>query len=403
MALGSEAAFRYISPAMSILRLQCPVQHYAWGSTESIPKLLNQENPSGQPWAELWMGAHPKSCATLADGSSLADFIESEPTRILGASSTLNDGKLPFLFKILAADRAVSIQCHPNKAQAREGFAQEAAGGLAINAPDRNYRDQNHKPEFIVALEEFWALKGFRQIDEIASLYRAAGLRSLEPCLALLDQNDLEGFFAALLACDTSTTLEALRELREGLDRLPAEESRWSRVLLEQHPEDIGATAALLLQLVRLERDQGLYLRTGELHAYLSGTALEISASSDNVLRCGLTPKHVDPDELLRVLRFEVKAPKILEPAKDESVFGYTTPSKEFQLAFVELTDQPATVAVDSPLILLCLNGKAAIKSGDTSLELSAGQTAFCPADSKSFSVSGSGRLHIASTPAPQG
>ncbi len=361
-----------------IVALDCTVQTYAWGSQESIPKLLGKPNPNGEPWAELWMGAHHKAPSTVPDGRSLADYIAERPAERLGGTAT----SLPFLFKILAADGPLSIQCHPNKAQAEAGFAREEEAQIAIDAPHRNYRDANHKPELIVALEEFWALKGFRSPEQIASLMRVAGIRSLESELNdLLGHGGLKPFFAALLGLDAKATQIALGELSKGLDALPPAEARWSSELLARYPTDQGALAALVLQLVRLEPGEALYLGAGELHAYLRGTGLEIMANSDNVLRGGLTPKHVDVAELLRVLRFEHKPVEVLAATGVGAIRRFSTPCPEFSLGRAIVAGQPIRLpSHQHAQIVLCLGAGIDLSSGDDTLALPRGGVAFVSA-----------------------
>ena len=384
---------------MPILPIACTVQNYAWGSTSSIPARLKQENPEQLPWAELWMGAHPKACSTMPDGQSLADFIAADPGARLGKAGQEFGDALPFLFKILAAAQPLSIQCHPNRQQAQAGYDAEDAAGLATLAPNRNYRDRNHKPELIVALEEFWALKGFRAPEEIRRLFAQASVRSIDPLLnALAGEGGLRAFFGGLLALSDEDKQETLRQLCAGVANLPKPEARWTRELLQRYPEDIGATAALVLRLVELDAGQGLYLGAGELHAYLQGTGLEIMANSDNVLRGGLTPKHVDAQELMRILRFEHEELQILEPITEGAVARYQTPCREFALSCVRLPRSPAHEhAVVSATILLCLGGSAALSWQGGSLSLAEGEVAFCTADTGQVSMRGNAQLWIAS------
>lgn len=390
---------------MAVVPLRCAVQHYAWGSTTSIPALTQRSNPDQSPWAELWMGAHPKACSTLPDGQSLSDYIQGDPRSLLGEAAAAFGNKLPFLFKILAAAQPLSIQCHPNLEQARAGFAAENAAGIALDASERNYRDENHKPELIVALEEFWALKGFRNPEEIRRLLQLAEVKSLNPLLSLLDgDTGLSDFFRELMTIDDEGRSAALDELRAGVSKLPDAESRWTGEILRQYPTDIAATAPLVLQLVQLQAGQGLYLGAGELHAYLQGTGLEIMANSDNVLRGGLTPKHVDVDELMRVLNFEHHPPQLLAPlpdaaGNDSRLKTYPTPSREFTLSEVQLRDDTAFEYVPhSASIFLGLGGTSEFRWGeDQSLSLGEGGVAFASANTGQVKMHGSARLWIAS------
>ncbi|MCP4448458.1 MAG: mannose-6-phosphate isomerase, class I [Myxococcales bacterium] len=363
--------------------LHCPVQHYAWGSKTSIPRLLGKDSPQLEPWAEMWMGAHQKAPSLLEGGTSLADFIAKAPAKTLGTEAF--GPTLPFLFKILAANAPLSIQCHPNKAQAEAGFAAEQAAGVPLNARNRNYRDRNHKPELIVALEEFWALKGFRDPADIAELFSKAKLHSATPLLELLTgQDGLRNFYASLLGLAPEATRTLLSELERGLDGLPEDEAQWSRKLLSLYPDDQSATSALVLQLVVLQEGEGLFLGAGELHAYLSGTGLEIMANSDNVLRGGLTPKHVDPTELLRVLHFGHPPIEVLRAEGSGPVRHFESPCDEFFLEHLHLdAGASAQYEPSSPRaqIWLCLGAGVQLHWGSGSLALAQGEVAFVTAN----------------------
>jgi mannose-6-phosphate isomerase len=388
---------------MTVLPLHCTVQHYAWGSKTSIPKLLGVDTPQNEPWAEFWMGAHPKAPSKLHDGTSIVDFIAANPTAALG-----REGTLPFLFKILAAEGPLSIQCHPNKTQAEAGYAREEALGIPKDAPNRNYRDANHKPELIVALEEFWALKGFRSPDAIAQLFQRAQMHSASPLLeALAGAGGLRAFYTGLLGLDSQATTQLLTELARGLGNLPKPEARWSQGLLARYPHDQGATSALVLQLVQLEAGQALYLGAGELHAYLRGTGLEIMANSDNVLRGGLTPKHVDPAELQSVLRFEHEPIHILNAEGTTSLRDYKTSCPDFALSRMTLERSSSSELVPtspSAQIWLNLGDETELQWGTETTHLARGGVLFVTANSPSIEVIGRDTravdLWIASYPA---
>ncbi len=375
---------------MSIHALHCPIQHYAWGSTSSIPQITGHANAENTPWAEMWIGAHPKASSSLHSGQSLAAFLQER-----------GDSPLPFLFKILAAENALSIQCHPDKGQAEAGFAKEERAWIAIDAKNRNYRDRNHKPELIVALSEFWALKGFRKSEDIVALFGRAGVSAAGKLLQELHSSGLERFFTGLLALDDATRTSLLGELAAGLSNLPPDEARWTRELLSLYPGDIGACAALFLELVRLQPGDALFLGPGELHAYLSGTGLELMASSDNVLRGGLTPKHVDPSELSAVLAFQSLPLEVLRPQQGpaQGLQYYRTPAPDFRLQFADLLPgESIKISPQSDQLLLCIGGSSQITTGGRTVSLSPGQAAFCTRDTTEYLASGDGRLWIAST-----
>ena len=384
---------------MPVLLLECAVQNYPWGSTESIPRLLQRPNPNNKPWAELWMGAHPRAPSTLASGQSLADYIaEDSPARL---GHQVAGATLPFLFKILAAQSPLSIQCHPTRQQAEAGFDAEERAGIPIDARQRNYRDRNHKTELIVALEEIWALKGFRAPEEIVDLFRRAQVLSLQAALGELEAGgELATFYQGLLAMPESDKQQALTELAQGAGQLPEAVAYWTGEFMRLYPGDIGACSALLLRLVQLAPGQALYVDAGELHAYLRGTGLEIMANSDNVLRGGLTRKHVDLAELMRVLRFEYPELDIVEPQVHGALSSYNTPSSEFALSCLGLGGVPThSLSVSSASIILSLGGSAQLGWKGGSLSLGCGQVGFCSADTQELEIAGDAQLWIATIP----
>jgi mannose-6-phosphate isomerase len=396
--------------AASALRLEPAAQHYDWGSPDAIPKLLGRA-PDGRPWAELWLGAHPRAPSLVERAGSLVPLdrvIREAPVEVLGARTARNHNeRLPFLFKVLAAARPLSIQCHPDRQQARAGFAQENARGIPLDAPNRCYRDDSDKPELIVALTRFSALKGFRSPAAIRARLVSAGADSVVAALDGLDLADhgtwLRRFFRALMTLRGGprvSTLRAVRSWAEGHDQL---EARWVRMLLERYPEDLGVLAPLFLEPVILNPGQGLFLPPGELHAYVEGTGLEVMASSDNVLRGGLTSKHVDLDELMRVGRYAPSPPAVLEPETTTSGWhGYRTPPGPFQLltgsvASGRTLERRDRDAVD---VVLCTEGRLRLapETGD-SLALAQGQAALVPAAVGPYRVGGEGAIAVVTVP----
>ena len=302
-------------PGIQILRN--PVQRYAWGSRTAIPALLGQPPiPATEPpVAEVWMGAHPSApsrVVRLGDDVGL-DWLAADEPGLLGARVADRFGRLPFLLKVLAADRSLSIQCHPDPAAARRGYEREERLGVPIGARERSYRDASHKPELLVALGPFEALVGFRQPDDIRERLSRAGARELDAALAGLDHDGgLAGFLASVLRLDAAASAAMLGRAGERLAGDAGAEAACFRRLRSEHPGDPAALAPLFLNLVELAADQAIYLDAGVLHAYLRGTGLEIMASSDNVLRGGLTDKHIDVDELCAVLFARPSAPPVL-------------------------------------------------------------------------------------------
>lgn len=350
--------------------------------------------PSEHPEAEIWLGAHPADPAyLLGDGSpkSLLEAIDENPRLELGAETAhVYGGRLPFLLKLLAADEPLSLQAHPSSDQAKEGFAREESRRVPIDSPVRNYRDASHKPELIVALTEFHALAGFRCPRQTVEFIDALDVSALSGYRSLLaDQPDDAGLRTVFTSWITlpGPALDALLPLvADGCIRYLSTtahqdggrfvaEARTLLELGESYPGDAGVLAALLLNRVTLSPGQGLYLAAGNLHAYLSGTGVEVMANSDNVLRGGLTPKHVDVPELLRVLDFEPAEVEMLEP--DVGSGGpvlYRTPAPEFELSRSVLSGG-ASVSFDgdSPRILLCTAGRVVIGGGDLEYVLEQG------------------------------
>lgn len=393
--------------------LQNTIQYYAWGSPTAIPDLLGQQNPSGKPWAELWMGAHPKAPSRLnRDGRwmSLIETIQAHPDEILGRKVALRfDHKLPYLFKVLAASKPLSIQAHPNLEQAQSGFSSENEKNIPLNAPNRNYKDDNHKPECICALTRFFALKGFRAITEIISLLEAACPVSLahevQRLKANSDSKGLKNFYGGLLNLESAKQTRAVNEALQNLGHISDPNIVfWMKRLAREYPSDTGILTPILLNLIRLEPGQALYLPAGELHAYLEGLGIELMANSDNVLRGGLTPKHIDLPELLRVVQFEPRPIRILKTEKrSECETVFLTPAREFVLSVVNVSGQaeyrgPLSRSAE---ILLCTDGEAVIRdlAGASRLEIKKGDSILVPAAVAGYRISGSAVLYKAGTP----
>jgi mannose-6-phosphate isomerase len=371
--------------------LDNPVRAYAWGSRTVIADLLGQPMPSAHPQAELWFGAHPADPSHLvhADGgrTSLLEALRSDPKQLLGRERTERwDGTLPFLLKVLAADEPLSLQAHPSLEQARSGCAREDAAGIPRDAPDRNYRDANHKPELICALTTFHALVGFREPATTVRLLRELEVPELAGHAELLagqpDANGLRALFTTWITLPQSMLDMLVPALQDGCVKLAGDDGEFSteaRTVLELselYPGDAGVLAALLLNRVTLEPGEALYLPAGNLHAYLSGAGVELMANSDNVLRGGLTPKHVDVPELLRVLDFGAAPPPVLVGVAEDGWLRYDTPAEEFLLRRLH-ADAPSTgptaVPDGGPRILVCTAGSACVRSEGGSLLLGRG------------------------------
>jgi mannose-6-phosphate isomerase len=374
-------------------RLDNTIRPYAWGSPTAIPHLLGVE-PTGEPQAEMWMGAHPGAPSRTARGT-LVEVIDADPERELGARAVAKFGpRLPFLLKILAAGAPLSLQVHPNLEQAKEGYEDEERRRIPIDAPHRNYKDANHKPELICALTEFDGLCGFRDPIQAAGLLDGLGVDSLKPYVDLLHAHPedaaLREVLTAVLTADPEEMAHTVAEATAACTRLGGDYAPYAD-LAHHYPGDPGVIAAMLLNHVRLQPGEALFLGAGIPHAYLSGLGVEIMANSDNVLRCGLTPKHVDVPELLRVVRFEAGDPGVLRPeASPDGEEVYETPIDEFRLSRYVLPEGGTAhdLTLDIPQILLCTAGT--VRVGEH--ELRPGQSVFVPAGERA-EVSGAGTV----------
>ncbi|MFF2655593.1 mannose-6-phosphate isomerase, class I [Streptomyces sp. NPDC058045] len=388
-------------------RLDNTIRPYAWGSTTALPHLLGTE-PTGEPQAEMWMGAHPGAPSHTPRGP-LDTVIAADPDRELGTATTARFGpRLPFLLKLLAAGAPLSLQVHPDLAQARAGHADEERRGIPLDAPHRTYKDANHKPELICALTPFDGLCGFRRPTATADLLDRLGVDSLKPYVDLLhahpESDALREVLTAVLTADPAAVDTTATETAAACTRLAADPATPGAAhyaayaqIARHHPGDPGVLAAMLLNHVRLQPGEALYLGAGVPHAYLGGLGVEIMANSDNVLRCGLTPKHIDVPELLRIVRFEATDPGILRPtatADGEEI--YATPADEFRLSRQALPADPArTLTAATPQILLCTEGTAHLGSA----ELTPGHSVFVPAG-EPVTATGPGILFRATVPA---
>ncbi|WP_030615744.1 mannose-6-phosphate isomerase, class I [Streptomyces achromogenes] len=374
-------------------RLDNTIRPYAWGSPTAIPQLLGAE-PTGEPQAEMWMGAHPGAPSRTPRGT-LVEVIEADPERELGARAVARFGpRLPFLLKILAAGAPLSLQVHPDLEQARAGYAEEERRGVPIDAPHRNYKDANHKPELICALTEFDGLCGFRDPVQAAGLLDGLGVDSLKPYVDLLrahpEDAALREVLTALLTADPEEMAHTVAEATAACTRLGGAYAPYAGIA-HHYPGDPGVIAAMLLNHVRLQPGEALYLGAGIPHAYLNGLGVEIMANSDNVLRCGLTPKHVDVPELLRIVRFEPSDPGVLRPeASPEGEEVYETPTDEFRLSRYVLPEGGTSrdLTGDTPQILLCTAGT--VRAGEH--ELNPGRSVFVPAGEQA-EISGTGTI----------
>jgi mannose-6-phosphate isomerase len=399
---------------LTIGLLKNPVQKYAWGSTTAIQELLGEKDFSPEPVAELWMGAHPRSPSLVnyrGQWISLADLIAKYPRDILGNKVAKKfHNQLPYLFKVLAAAKPLSIQAHPGLGLAKKGFENENNKGIALNAANRNYKDDNHKPECICALSSFWALCGFRHTGEILSLINKIcpiGLNTESDRLkSHPDSNGLKHFFSDLMSMDSAqknrVIAETVQNAKQRSDENP--EFYWMTKLAGEYPLDIGILSPLFLNLIQLEPGQALFLPAGELHAYLKGVGVELMANSDNVLRGGLTPKHIDVPELLKVLNFEPRQIEILQALKkDKTERIYASFAEEFILSAISISEGEVyrNSKLRSAEILLCTQGQAQLADSARNrvLDMKRGDSAIISAAANSYTIKGDAVFYKAAVP----
>lgn len=407
---------------MPIYALDNTIQKYAWGSKIDLPGFLGRDNEAGEPWAELWMGAHPKAPSIAIDTLTgakkpLDSLIAENPEMMLGHHTAERFGnRLPFLLKVLTAARPLSIQAHPSKRRAEHGFAREEVAGIPLGAPERNYKDANHKPETIVALTPFRGLCGFRPIDSIISNVRMLSGSNWERSLGRLvkdpDKLELSVFLYAFFSTLSEQHDRKFRYIRLRSERIVRDEGQDSPTgrifatilrLMDEYPGDMGTLAPLVLNLFELQPGQGLNLMPGDAHGYLSGMGVEVMANSDNVIRGGLTGKHVDILELFSVLGFDSYDidPVIARPGLD-GFLDYRCDVPDYALGRAVIRGR-LNVRSRPPLpqILLCTDGAVSIQAGPGApLAIPRGASVFVPAGERNYDLAGEGEVFRASVPA---
>ncbi|MFY8024532.1 MAG: mannose-6-phosphate isomerase, class I [Sediminibacterium sp.] len=382
-----------------IFKLTGVIQHYAWGGHVFIPQLLNNNEPTDKPSAEYWMGAHPSAPSKLLIGQdwvSLNQLIAEDPATTITTSVMGRFGELPYLFKVLDVKDMLSIQVHPTKESAEIGFAEENKAGIPINAPHRNYKDQNHKPEVMVALSEFWLLHGFKskealeevlmntqELTVLFPLFRQTGIKGLYQFVMEMEQEDVNNMLAPLVK-------RAIRLKKEGsIDK--TNPGWWAAKLYEENGVteniDRGIFSIYFFNIVYVDKGGAVFQKAGVPHAYLEGQNIELMANSDNVLRGGLTPKHVDVPELMKHTLFESVVPDVMKgnpgaggevvypcPVPDFGLskidlnIGESYQGKSFSLEIIIVTE--GAVIVNQHLVLK--KGEAAAILADTSFDLNA-------------------------------
>ncbi len=394
--------------------LRNPIQNYAWGSNSFIPQLTGESASENVPQAELWMGAHPKAPSLVwhnEEWVSLPKLIQGDPEGVLGKSIAKKfSNRLPFLFKVLAAERPLSIQAHPNRDQARHGFSRENSLGIPLNAPHRNYKDGNHKPEIICALTTFWTLIGFREMEEIVALTNWLGASSFRDRVTdskgQTNHESLRRLFTGLVTMEEDDRRRMVAEVVESCEEYAGADKAfdWTVKLNRVYPGDTGVLSPFIMEIVRLEPGEALYISSGQLHSYLEGAGIELMANSDNVLRGGLTPKNIDVSELLEVLDFSANERRVLNPeggVNNEKL--YRSPAEEFILSTIFLDEGAVFMSPKerSVEIMICTDGEARINDSDRreDLSLNKGTSIIIPASTGSYKIEGKCTLYKAAVP----
>jgi mannose-6-phosphate isomerase len=386
------------------------IRPYPWGTRTAIAELQGRPVPAPGPEAELWMGAHP-SAPSGVGWTTLDEVIAAAPERALGADCAGRfGGRLPFLLKVLSAEKALSIQVHPSRAQAQAGYAAENARGLAADDPARNYVDDWPKPELLYALTPFEVAAGLRPPSDASALLSALEVDELKPLAAGL--RDLRAALATILAWPEPAPLVA--SVVAACERLadaggPYADACAAAVRVAAgHPRDIGVVALLLMRHAVLPPGRAVFMPAGGLHAYLRGTGIELLANSDNVVRSGLTSKHIDVPELLKLLDPSVPVPVLSPRPLADGIATFDTPAPEFRLYLIDLPASPGPAPASpalalpgtGPRILLCLDGACSLRAeSGQELDLARGDSCFIPFADGPVHVTGHARLILAACP----
>jgi len=385
-------------------KLQNTVQHYDWGCPKSLSEHFAIKNPQNKPMAELWMGAHPSaSSKILVDGQwcSLLEEINANPDHYIGDKLFNRYNGLPFLFKVLASAQPLSIQVHPDLHTAREGFNRENELNIPMSSPFRNYKDANHKPELIYALTPFSAMNGFRPLAEIAALLSQidSGLESVKHFVLSPSEDLLGVIFNELLMLSGSEKCREIENLNNSILKLHG--SPWNEIkaIAEFWKEDAGLFMPLLLNVIHLEPGQAMFLDSCTPHAYLKGLGLEVMANSDNVLRAGLTNKHIDVDELIKNVNFisQEKSELVAKFTGNDVERKYFIPVEDFSFSIINVEKEFRYDNKGFPSIILCTEGELLVESSSVSINIERGDSLFIPAASDCLFVTGKGNLAIAS------
>jgi mannose-6-phosphate isomerase len=360
-----------------LFKLEGKVQHYAWGGYEFIPSWMGIENTGNKPFAEYWLGVHPLVSTTVATEKNitLKELIEHDAENMLSAKTVQQFGGLPYLLKLQDVREVLSIQVHPDKKEAELGFEKENAAGIPVDAPHRNYKDKNHKPEMAVAVSEFWLLHGFRSLNEIDALLKK--YPSFKPLEEKFNGNDLQSLYRFVMEMPQHQVDEILlpviqSEIKNNTHKKQDAGFWINRYYNNAAPTkniDRGIFSMYLLNIVCLSPGESIFQDAGILHAYLEGYNVELMANSDNVLRGGLTPKHIDVPELLAHTKFESVQPHLIQPEKNGAENIYKAPVNDFSISTIQLAKgETFTAQSNSFEIHIILSGKAEIASAQEKL-----------------------------------
>lgn len=375
-------------PKKTAYKLVGKLQNYKWGGTEFIKSLVGQK-VNDEPVAEYWLGAHPNASSVIQDGETeLVDFIDKAPETCLGSKVYEHFQRLPYLLKVLDVENMLSIQVHPSKPEAEKGFARENALGIPLTASCRNYKDDNHKPEIMVALSDFWLLHGFKSPQKI--IETLSKYKELHHLLSIFEKDGYEGLYSKVMLEDDSDTSKTIVPLMQRLEpafdsgKLSKNQSEyWAvkayRSFWKDDKVDKGIYSTFLFNVVHLKKGEAIFQDAGVPHAYLEGKNIELMANSDNVLRAGLTPKHMDVPELLKHVAFVETKPNILlgKPVNEQVETIFETPAIDFQLSKIELLDNQRYHSKSNTLeIHFVLNGMARVLS-ETDLIVQTGDAFF--------------------------
>jgi mannose-6-phosphate isomerase len=391
----------------SIFHLSGSIKHYEWGGFSFIPALVGSHNYHHEPFAEYWMGVHPADPSKISFENQslfLPDFIRENKDVVMGKTAKRFDN-LPFLLKVLDVREMLSIQVHPDASQATEGFEKENAAGIALDSGKRNYKDKSHKPELMVALSEFWLLHGFKREKELLKTLKK--VPELEIFIGAFKEGSYKQLFEMSYRDPASD--RALQELGERIlplydagklkkDSADFWAARAMKTFCKDRNLDRGIFSIYFLNLLKLEEGEGIFQDAGLPHAYLEGQNIEVMASSDNVLRAGLTSKHIDMEELLRLVKFEATRPDILYPKKGKKT-AYKSPAKEFCLTrYCFDGKDDAFIKLDSPAILFNLDADIILRS-EEDFHLYPGNSVFIIAGTEVEVIGRDAEVYVVSIP----